>query len=98
MKKNASSVPFKGTPEQKAKLDAVIEAKKNIEGSLMQVMQEAHSLPCRPRVSTKYRYVSVPRATSKARRSCLTGSPRFSALSPATARRTESSRLRHVAV
>ena len=33
MKKNASSVPFKGTPEQKAKLDAVIEAKKNIGGA-----------------------------------------------------------------
>ena len=44
MKKNASSVPFKGTPEQKAKLDAVIEAKKNIEGSLMQVMQEAQAI------------------------------------------------------
>ena len=33
-----------GTPEQKAKLDAVIEAKKNIEGSLMQVMQEAQAI------------------------------------------------------
>lgn len=28
MKKNASSVPFSGTPEQEAQLKAVIEAKK----------------------------------------------------------------------
>lgn len=44
MKKQASSVPFKDTPEQKAKLHAVIEAKKNVEGSLMQVMQEAQEI------------------------------------------------------
>lgn len=44
MKKRISSVPFRGTPEQEAKLRAVIEAKKNIEGSLMQVMQDAQEI------------------------------------------------------
>lgn len=44
MKKHASSIPFNGTPEQEAKLQAVIDAKKNIEGSLMQVMQEAQDI------------------------------------------------------
>lgn len=44
MKKIASKIPFKGTPEQEAKLKAVIEAKKNIEGTLMQVMQEAQEI------------------------------------------------------
>ena len=44
MKKRISTVPFKGTPEQEAKLRAVIEEKKNIEGSLMQVMQEAQEI------------------------------------------------------
>jgi NADH:ubiquinone oxidoreductase subunit E len=44
MKKNASSVPFNGTPEQEAKLRAVIEEKRHIEGSLMQVMQDAQGI------------------------------------------------------
>lgn len=44
MKKNASSVPFSGTPEQEAQLKAVIEAKKSIPGSLMQVMQDAQEI------------------------------------------------------
>ena len=44
MKKNASSVPFNGTPEQEAQLKAVIESKKHIEGSLMQVMQDAQGI------------------------------------------------------
>ena len=44
MKKRASTVPFRGTPEQEAKLRAVIEEKKNVEGSLMQVMQDAQEI------------------------------------------------------
>lgn len=44
MKKRNSTVPFKGTPEQEAKLRAVIEEKKHVEGSLMQVMQEAQEI------------------------------------------------------
>ena len=44
MNKNASSVPFSGTPEQEAQLKAVIEAKKSIPGSLMQVMQDAQEI------------------------------------------------------
>ena len=44
MKKKASTIPFSGTPEQEAKLKAVIEAKKNIQGSLMSVMQEAQEI------------------------------------------------------
>ena len=44
MKKHASSIPFKGTPEQEAQLKAVIESKKDIEGSLLQVMQEAQNI------------------------------------------------------
>ena len=44
MKKKISSLPFNGTPEQEAKLKAVIEAKKNVQGSLMSVMQEAQEI------------------------------------------------------
>lgn len=44
MKKKPSSIPFNGTPEQEAKLKAVIEAKKPIAGSLMSVMQEAQEI------------------------------------------------------
>ncbi len=44
MKKHASSIPFNGTPEQEAKLKAVIEAKKDIQGCLMSVMQEAQGI------------------------------------------------------
>lgn len=44
MKKRISAIPFKDTPEQEAKLKAVIEEKKHVEGSLMQVMQEAQEI------------------------------------------------------
>ncbi len=44
MKKHASSIPFKGTPEQEAKLKAIIAEKKNTQGSLMQIMQEAQEI------------------------------------------------------
>ncbi len=44
MKKKASTIPFNGTPEQEAKLKAVIEAKKNVQGSLMSVMQDAQEI------------------------------------------------------
>ena len=44
MKKKISSLPFNGTPEQEAKLKAVIEAKKDIQGSLMSVMQDAQEI------------------------------------------------------
>lgn len=44
MKKNASLVPFNGTPEQEAELKAIIAAKKDIPGSLMQVMQDAQGI------------------------------------------------------
>ncbi len=44
MKKKPSSIPFNGTPEQEARLKAVIEAKKNIRGSLMSVMQDAQEI------------------------------------------------------
>ena len=44
MKKHASSIPFSGTPEQEAQLKAVIEAKKNIPGSLMSIMQDAQEI------------------------------------------------------
>ena len=44
MKKHASSIPFNGTPEQEAQLKAIIEAKKNIPGSLMSIMQDAQGI------------------------------------------------------
>ena len=44
MKKKPSSIPFNGTPEQEARLKAVIEEKKPVKGSLMQVMQEAQEI------------------------------------------------------
>ncbi len=44
MKKKISPLPFNGTPEQEAKLKAVIEERKNIQGSLMGVMQEAQEI------------------------------------------------------
>lgn len=44
MKKKASTIPFSGTPVQNAKLKAVIEAKKSVDGSLMSVMQEAQEI------------------------------------------------------
>ena len=44
MLKKISSIPFKGTPEQKAKLDAVIAECKNDKSQLMHVMQEAQGI------------------------------------------------------
>ena len=41
MLKKLSSMPFAGTPEQEAKLRAVIAAKKDDKSNLMAVMQEA---------------------------------------------------------
>lgn len=44
MKKHISSLPFKGTAEQEAKLKAIIEDKKHIDGCLMQIMQDAQEI------------------------------------------------------
>ena len=44
MLKKISSIPFKGTPEQKAKLDAVIAECKGDKSQLMHVMQEAQGI------------------------------------------------------
>lgn len=44
MLKKQSSIPFQGTPEQKAQLDAVIEANKHDKSRLMAVMQEAQGI------------------------------------------------------
>ena len=44
MLKKLSSIPFNGTAEQKAKLDACIEANKSDKSRLMAVMQEAQNI------------------------------------------------------
>ncbi len=44
MLKKLSSIPFNGTAEQKARLDAVIEEKKSDKSNLMAVMQEAQDI------------------------------------------------------
>ena len=44
MVKKISTIPFKGTPEQKAKLDAVIAECKDDKSQLMHVMQEAQGI------------------------------------------------------
>ena len=44
MLKKLSSIPFNGTAEQKAALDAVIEANKSDKSRLMAVMQEAQNI------------------------------------------------------
>ncbi len=44
MKKKLTSVPFAGTPEQKAALDAVIAQHKDEEGALMPVLQKAQDI------------------------------------------------------
>ncbi len=44
MKKKMSSIPFSGTPEQLAKLDAYIAENRNVEGCLMPIMQEAQTI------------------------------------------------------
>lgn len=44
MKKKLTSVPFSGTPEQKAALDAVIAEHKGEDGALMPVLQKAQDI------------------------------------------------------
>lgn len=44
MQKKISKLPFKGTAEQKAKLDAIIDANKHDKSRLMAVMQEAQEI------------------------------------------------------
>lgn len=44
MKKKLTSVPFSGTPEQKAALDAIIAEHKGEEGALMPVLQKAQDI------------------------------------------------------
>ena len=44
MKKTMTSVPFTDTPEQKAKLDAIIENLKEQPGCLMPIMQQAQDV------------------------------------------------------
>ena len=44
MQKKISKIPFKGTPEQEEKLNAVIEANKHDKSRLMAVMQEAQEI------------------------------------------------------
>ncbi len=44
MQKKISTIPFSGTPEQEAKLKAVIDANKHDSSRLMGVMQEAQSI------------------------------------------------------
>ena len=44
MRKIISSLPFKGTEEQKQKLQAVIEEHKDMAGALMPVLQEAQEI------------------------------------------------------
>ena len=44
MNKCPCSMPFNGTPEQEAKLKAIIQEKKHIEGCLMQIMQDAQEI------------------------------------------------------
>lgn len=44
MQKKISKIPFKGTDEQKAKLDAVIAANKDDKSRLMAVMQDAQEI------------------------------------------------------
>lgn len=44
MQKKISSLPFKGTPEQEQKLQAVIAANRQDPSKLMAVMQEAQEI------------------------------------------------------
>lgn len=44
MRKVISNIPFKGTDEQKAKLMAVIEANKDVQGAVMPVLQAAQEI------------------------------------------------------
>ncbi|MBE6632304.1 MAG: NAD(P)H-dependent oxidoreductase subunit E [Ruminococcaceae bacterium] len=44
MKKKLTTVPFQGTEEQKAKLDAVIEKYRGTQGAMMPVLQQAQDI------------------------------------------------------
>ena len=44
MLKKLSTIPFNGTPEQEAKLMAIIDANKHDKSRLMAVMQEAQGI------------------------------------------------------
>ncbi len=44
MKKTLTSVPFRDTPEQKARLDEIIEAHRNEKGALMPILQKAQEV------------------------------------------------------
>ena len=44
MQKRISDLPFKGTPEQRAKLDEIIERYKNQKGAVLPVLQEAQDV------------------------------------------------------
>ncbi len=44
MKKKMTTVTFKGTPEQEAKLLEAIEENKNVEGALMPILQQAQGI------------------------------------------------------
>ena len=44
MKKTMTTVPFNGTAEQKAALDALIAAHKGEAGALMPVLQQSHDI------------------------------------------------------
>ena len=87
MQKKRSSLPFKGTPEQEAKLKAIIEAHKHDSSYLMKVMQEAQDiygyLPFEVQEmiaeGTTFPSASAPLATSRVRATSSTSSPRSSA-------------------
>ena len=61
MKKKLTTVEFRGTPEQEAKLVEIIAGYKDVPGSMMPIMQEAQSI---------YGYLPIEGATSA---SCNTG-------------------------
>ena len=44
MQKKISSIPFSGTPEQEAQLQAVIDANKHDSSRVMAVMQQAQDI------------------------------------------------------
>ena len=44
MKKKLTTVDFRGTPEQEAKLVEIIAGYKDVQGSMMPIMQEAQNI------------------------------------------------------
>ena len=46
MKKSLTTVTFCGTPEQEAKLVEIIAGYKDVQGSMMPIMQEAQLIVC----------------------------------------------------